>query len=141
MGLRATGRNNAVAVAWTWALTVVRRLHAIGSDTTAANGRVLMVSIFPRFTFPYVLRASLSKRTSPAPFFFSEHRRAKRGFFETRALILRRLSRVSTAFRRAHSRHRFPRRPHQCCRSARNDPSRHRRDTLSGFAHKAVTAR
>jgi len=30
--------------------------------------------------------------------------------------------------------------PHQCCRSARNDPSQHGRDTLSGFAHKAVTA-
>lgn len=32
-----------------------------------------------------------------------------------------------------------PPRPHQCCRSARNDPSRRGRDTLSGFAHKAVT--
>lgn len=172
--LRATGRNNVVAVAWTWVLIVDRRAlrrYLEGTISWAqSRGRldpyipiftVLPSSNLDIFTQIYEKRNSGSVNRSQncalieENFFFfgriiyteinvsfPERVRMLTRFHVARNATLRgnlacRRRDVPTHIRGARW---FLRRPHQCCRSARNDPSRHGRDTLSGFAHKAVTA-
>lgn len=176
---RATGRNNADAVARTWVLT--SRPSALHLDTSAIpsplseekerdlyfHSRAIIPSKSRRFhlTARVLLCAFLAKPFAKSSRLLQLERFPRKGLLYAckspddksfprvsqrvaRGLLVgtkrhpSRRSRVPTTFRRTFRGARcFPRRPHQCCRSARNDPNRHGRDTLSGFAHKAVTAR